>query len=203
MASDEGLDIEALRKRVLKKRAQYEALKEEFEGMSDKLIAEFEKQLNSSLSDEEQDILLEGDALKVAKMIDKKRKVYVDDVLEEKRLELEAFEDAIEKEEEQLEDLEAEATFRASNPDVDVDGFATWLKRKVTPEELEAMQKESGGDRAKFLEIAHALYAKRNATTQTNTPDLPSDMHAVAGEKGDVDGDALANDETDVSRFYQ
>ena len=187
MPNENGVDIAALRNATMKKRAQYEALKEDFEGMNTKLTAEFEKQLKSSLTPEEEDVVLGGDINEIAQMIDAKKKVYVDDVVEDKRLELEAFEDAIEKEEDELEDLDAEMSFRESNPDLDAEGFAAWLKGKVAPDDLAQMQKEAEGDRTKFLTLAHAKYAEQSGQANTEEPDLPSDINGVAGEKGDLD----------------
>ena len=49
-------DLKGVKQQLLKERAQYDAKKEAFDGLSDKLSKEFEDGLDASLSDDERDV---------------------------------------------------------------------------------------------------------------------------------------------------
>ena len=185
-------DLDSAQKLLAKERAKYEAKKDAFEGMEEKLEAEFKANLDSLLSDEEREILeLDGDPGKQYDLLMSKRRAFVDDKIADEKAELEAFEEALEKKETVLEDLRAEAAFREENPDLDADGFAEYLNPetgKLSPYERAELIKASEGDRVKFLGLAAEKFLKATgAKKEGEEADLPTDMGDIAGETGDVD----------------
>jgi len=182
-------DLEGVKQQLLKERAQYDAKKEAFEGLEEKLNKEFESGLDASLSDEERDVILEGNVLDIARMIDAKRQAFVGDRVNDERKELELMEDALEQKEERIEDLEAEASFRKGHPDLDTDGFAEYLRGEMSPNQREKFLAESKGDKVKFLGLAAKAFLESMGTMPDDDPKLPTDISNIAGATGDVDND--------------
>jgi len=190
-------DLGSIQGVLAKERAQYDAKKEAFEGLEEKLEGEFRAGLDASLNDEEREVMeLDGDVGAQYDLIMSKRQSFISDKLADEQAELEAFEEALEKKELQLEDLRAESAFREGHPDLDKEGFVAFLKGKITPDEREELIKSSEGDRAKFLGLVAEKFLESMGAVKEEDPDLPTDISDIAGATGDLDGgDELADED--------
>ena len=188
-------NLEGARGGLLKERAQYDAKKEAYEGMEEKLSAEFTAGLDASLSDDDRDVLLEGDIVAITQMVDAKRQAYVGDRLADEQKELELFESELEKKEMQLEDLGAEASFREGHPDLDTEGFAAYLKGEMSPNKREELLAAAEGDKVKFLGLVAEQFLESTGAAPKGVVELPTDISDIAGATGDIDsGDGFEDD---------
>ena len=187
-------DLDSIAKDLLKERAQYEAKKDDYDGLEARLEEEFKASLNASLTEDERDVLdLDGDPIAQYDLLMSKRKAFVDDKLEDEKLELDAFGEAISQKEEQLDELRAEVAFREAHPDLDVDGFTAYLdpeNGKLSPFERGELIKASDGDRVKFLGLVAEKFLKQSGVPEdAEDADIPTDISDVAGETGDVENE--------------
>lgn len=184
--------------------AKYENAKEAFGTLKERLESEFEANLDSSLSDEERDIMdLDGDTVDKYKLIMEKHKAYVDDKIEEERLALEQFEDDIERKQQVVQTLKAEEEFKTKNPDSNFEEVSEFFNEDMTARERNKLIEEAGGDHEKLMTLVHDAYVAKNGGGKEEEAELPTDLSGVAGETGDIDsGDGDARD-VGVSHLYE
>ena len=195
-------DLDGIKRDLAKKRAQLDARKEARDGMKDSLTAAYKKEIASNLSDEENDIILEGDAVPIAELFETKRQAMVDDRLEDEDKEIELFEEALEDAEVQYGLIETESGFRESNPDLDMDGFEEYLKNDLSPREKQALLEESEGDQTVFLGKVAEKYLAVNGGEYGKEAAILSDLSDIPGAGGDLDDNSV-DDVVDVASRYQ
>ena len=191
-------DLEGMKRDLAKKRAQLDVRKESREGMKDSLTAAYKKEIASNLSDDENDIILEGDAVAIAELFETKRQAMVEDRLEDEDKEIELFEEALEDAEVQYGLIETESGFRESNPDLDIEGFEEYLKNDLSPREKQALLEESEGDQTVFLGKVAEKYLAVNGEDDGEEAAMPSDLSDIPGAGGDLDDNTNNSSEDDA-----
>lgn len=190
------------RKNIEKEKLVYETRKENFVNLQEKLEKDFEANLVNSLSDKEKEVFDEGDIIEINTLLNQKRKVAIDDIIEKERDALEKQEDTLEEQEDKLDDLEAEDKFKEANPDIDTEGFKAYIdpeKGKLTPFERKEFYEQANGDKVKFLGLVAQAFLESTGTTPPKKAKLPTDVKKVAGATGDIDDGK--NNEDEDSQF--
>ena len=192
----DAVNLAEARKALDKSIAELELKKDTYEGLEDSLLDSFKAGLEASLSEDENDVILENNPVDIFEMMEAKRKIFVDDALAAEQEEIRAFEDQIEDEEVKLHLLETEQSFRSENPDLDVDGLVEYLKQDISPRKKAELLKAADGDNVKFLGLAAESYLESIGEGNVATPDVGVDISGVVGEIGDLDnGDGMDGDE--------
>jgi len=193
-------DLAPIKAQIAQERQAYETQKENFKTLEETLEAEFKASLPTLFTQEERDVLdLDGDPIAQYELLQAKRDIAVTQKVEEARATLEAFEDEIEAKEQQLEDLEAEDTFSTNHPDLDKEGFASWLQGDVAPNIREEIIQASGGDKVVFLGLMAKRFLEERgidpSASSQNDPNLSTNLLGIAGETGDIDKNATSQDD--------
>ena len=201
---DRAFDLAKAKEEFLQEKALVANARKEFEGLRDKLEADFEKELPSLLSDEEKDILdLDGDPVKQWQILNAKHKDYVDAKVEAARAELERAEDELEEKEKALAVHEAQEQFKNSNKELDFDAMVDWFENDLPNREKQKLIEESGNDHIKFLEIIKEAFEVANGKKgskekKEEEPKLPKDINSVAGTSGDLN---MGSDNEETNYF--
>ena len=192
-------ELELAKKAIAKDRGRYEAAKDSFDSMKEKLDGDFKSQLSASLSEEEQEIFELGDPLAIDEILQSKRESFIDEKIEEERLALEEFEKQISENEAHVAELEVSSAFAADNPDMDMEGFSDWVQKGISPNAMDEYLKKSDGDKAALYALLAKGYAAETGQKKEESPDLTTDLSNVPGEKGDIDnGDDVDEDADDA-----
>ena len=192
----DAVNLAEARKALDKSIAELELKKDTYEGLEDSLLDSFKAGLEASLSEDENDVILENNPVDIFEMMEAKRKIFIDDALAAEQEEIRVFEDQIEDEEMKLHLLETEQSFRSENPDLDVDGLVEYLKQDISPRKKAELLKAADGDNVKFLGLAAESYLESIGEGNVATPDVGVDISGVVGEIGDLDnGDGMDGDE--------
>jgi len=192
----DAVNLAEARKALDRSIAELELKKESYEELEASLLDQLKSGLEASLSEGENDVILENNPVDIFEMMEAKRKIFVDDALAAEQEEIRAFEDQIEDEEVKLHLLETEQSFRSENPDLDVDGLVEYLKQDISPRKKAELLKAADGDNVKFLGLAAESYLESIGEGNVATPDVGVDISGVVGEIGDLDnGDGMDGDE--------
>ncbi|DAB40278.1 MAG TPA: hypothetical protein CFH81_08775 [Sulfurovum sp. UBA12169] len=196
-------DLDRSKMQVNKDQARYEVMKNDFESFRASREEDFKKNIKSIVSEEDMDAIeLGGDPLKIYEIIKKYEQEYISDKIEEKREDLEAFEEQLHKNTALVEQLEIEAQFLEENPDLDFEGLIDLLESGLSPKEKQTLMEASGGDSMEFLKLAKERLggAAKGDTGKEKEEDpmrLPTDLSFAAGETGDVDGGTEGQDDNE------
>jgi len=193
-------DLETAKQQLAQERAKLTVLEEGFDSLRDKLEADFKAKLPTLLSPEEKEAFdLDPDPVKLWDILAAKHKAMVIDPIEAKADELDKLEEQIVEAEAAIPGLEAVEKFAAEHPDIDLEELNTFFENELSLKQKEELRKDAGDDRVKYLQSVADLHAKANGTaapdpdkgegTGEKEPDLPADLHGIAGESGDPDGD--------------
>jgi len=206
--------IEAKREALNKSRGQYDVMKTQFENFKDVREDEFKTNMKNIISEDDlEKIWLESDPVKVFEIFKKYEQEYVEDAIEEKRDDLEAFEDKLHEDTQALDAMEIEAQFAEKNPDLDFEGMLSHLQENMSPAKIKELLEKADGDNLAYLVLVRDDFLGKKDPDGDGDADgdkdddgdgassLPTDLDGIAGETGDVDGDSESeNDEDYLSR---
>jgi hypothetical protein len=198
--------LEAKRQALYKSQGQYETMKQKFDAFADTVADDFKSNMKSIISDEDlEKIELESDPVKVFEIFKKYEKEYIDDQIEEKKDELEAFEDKLHQDQQTLAALDIEAQFGEENPDLDFEGLLNYIERDMSPAQKEELLEKANGDDLMFLNLVRDAFAGKDSPAGEGEgegegkgdPRLPADLDGIAGESGNIDEEGTEEEEED------
>ncbi|NKQ40047.1 MAG: hypothetical protein HF962_00535 [Sulfurovum sp.] len=207
-APEEGLDpakfdLVKARELLEKEKARLSNAKEDLGGLRDKLETEFKTQLHTLLTEEERDTLdLSSDPVAQWRILSAKHQEFVHAVVAAEEQAVDAFAEEIAAKEQSLYQLEAEARFKAKNPDLDFDAVSEWFEEDMPTRAKKRLVEKEGDDVDALLDKIKMAYDEAHPTGDDGVPDLPVALSGVPGKSADVDRNRTVETPNRANKLY-